>query len=109
LSVALGEEDVLVTWDRALTTLVRLRGAELKRYGYLLAGDDGEAEDLVPDALIRTFTYPRRDEVLDLEWYVRKVMLNLFLDRARRRGRWKRLVLTTLADRAGPLRLDPHW
>jgi RNA polymerase sigma factor (sigma-70 family) len=30
--------------------------------------------------------------VLNLEPYVRKVLLNLFVDRARRRGRWRRLV-----------------
>jgi DNA-directed RNA polymerase specialized sigma24 family protein len=49
--------------DQALTALVQPRGTELKRYGYLLCGDRGEAEDLVRDALVRTFTFSllRRD------------------------------------------------
>ena len=82
----------LSDWEQVLTTLVRLRGAELKRYGYLLCGDAGDAEDLVQDALVRTFTFARRSEVSQLEQYVRKVMLNLFLDRARRQRVWRRLM-----------------
>ena len=71
----------LSDWKQGLTTLVRLRGAELKRYAYLLCGDAGDAEDLVQDALVRTFTFARRSEVTQLEQYVRKVMLNLWVDR----------------------------
>ena len=82
----------MAAWDRELSDLVQQRGAALKRYGYLLCGDDGEAEDLVQDALVRTFTSPRRSDVTQLERYVRKVMLNLYLDRARRRGVWQRLL-----------------
>lgn len=82
----------MADWDRALTALVQLRGAELKRYAYLLCGDAVEAEDLVQDALVRTFTFRRPADILDLERYVRKVVLNLFVDRTRRRGRWRRLM-----------------
>jgi RNA polymerase sigma factor (sigma-70 family) len=82
----------LSDWEQVLTTLVRLRGAELKRYGYLLCGDAGDAEDLVQDALVRTFTFARRSEVTQLEHYVRKVMLNLWVDRTRRQRVWRRLM-----------------
>jgi RNA polymerase sigma-70 factor (sigma-E family) len=82
----------LADWKQGLTTLVRLRGAELKRYAYLLCGDAGDAEDLVQDALVRTFTFARRAEVTQLEQYVRKVILNLWVDRTRRRRVWRRLM-----------------
>jgi RNA polymerase sigma factor (sigma-70 family) len=71
---------------------VHERGAALKRYGYLLCGDNAEAEDLVQDALVRTFTFNRGTEIAQAEHYVRKVMLNLFLDRLRRRRVWQRLM-----------------
>lgn len=79
-------------WDRTLTELVQLRGAALKRYGYLLCGDDSTAEDLVQDALVRTFTSRRQSDLTHAEQYVRKVMLNIFLDQTRRRRVWLRLV-----------------
>lgn len=82
----------MAEWDRTLTELVQVRGAALKRYGYLLCGDDGEAEDLVQDALVRTFTFAQRSDVVQVERYVRKVMLNVFLDRVRRRRKWERLL-----------------
>jgi DNA-directed RNA polymerase specialized sigma24 family protein len=66
-------------------------GTELKRYGYLLCRDRGEAEDLVQDALVRTFTFSLRSDVIQVEQCVHKVMLNLFLDQARH-GVWQRLV-----------------
>jgi RNA polymerase sigma factor (sigma-70 family) len=98
------EVAALAAWDQALTALVQLRGAELKRYGYLLCGDRAEAEDLVQDALVRTFTFSRRCDVAQVEQYVRKVMLNLFLDRARRRQVWRRLVPLV----ATPAHQDAH-
>jgi len=91
-------------WDRVLTHLVQQRGAALMRYGYLLCGDSGEAEDLVQDALVRTFTSPRRHQVTQVEQYVRKIMLNLYLDRARRRRVWQRLLPLT----APPPQRDRH-
>jgi RNA polymerase sigma-70 factor (sigma-E family) len=92
-------------WSHALTTLVEQRGAALKRYAYLLCGNPAEAEDLVQDALVRTFSMPRRSDVLQVEQYVRKVMLNLFLDRARRRRVWQRLMPLT----AAPSQVDSHF
>jgi RNA polymerase sigma-70 factor (sigma-E family) len=85
----------VAAWDRELTDLVQQRGAALKRYGYLLCGDSGEAEDLVQEALVRTFTSSRRLQVTQVEQYVRKIMLNLYLDRARRRKVWQRLLPLT--------------
>ena len=44
MSVIVEEVATLAAWDQALTALVQLRGAELKRYGYLLCGDRGEGD-----------------------------------------------------------------
>jgi RNA polymerase sigma factor (sigma-70 family) len=83
-----------------LASLVQLRGAALKGYGYLLCGDDGEAEDLMQDALIRAFATSRQSDIVHAERYVRKVMLNLYLDRVRRRQVWKRLLPLAVASTA---------
>jgi RNA polymerase sigma factor (sigma-70 family) len=85
-----------MAWERALTELVQQRGTVLKRYGFLLCGDDADAEDLVQDALIRTFSSARQADIAQLEGYVRKVMLNLYLDRDRRRRIFQRLLPLTV-------------
>ncbi|GAB3868921.1 sigma-70 family RNA polymerase sigma factor [Dactylosporangium cerinum] len=85
-----------MAWERALTELVQQRGAALKRYGFLLCGDSGDAEDLVQDALVRTFSSARHPDIAQLEGYVRKVMLNLYLDRDRRRRVFRRLLPLTV-------------
>lgn len=88
------------SWDRALADLAGDRLAALKRQAFLLCGDDHQAEDLVQDALVRAFAgslrRPRPDAV---EAYVRKIMVNLFIDRARRQTRLRRSA-PLLAERS---------
>lgn len=80
-------------WEHVLTTLLQARGAALKRYAFLLSGDEAEAEDLLQDALLRAFTRPPRGQGPDeAERYVRQVLLNGFLDQHRRNTRWRRLL-----------------
>ncbi|MHA6761688.1 SigE family RNA polymerase sigma factor [Streptacidiphilus sp. PAMC 29251] len=82
-----------VDWHGVATELVQARGSALKRYGYLLCGDRAEADDLVQDALVRMFAQPRRTwDVESAEPYVRRVMLNRYLDQHRRRARWTGLL-----------------
>jgi len=87
------------SWNRALADLAGDRLVALKRQAFLLCGDDQQAEDLVQDALVRAFARslraPRPEAV---EAYVRKIMMNLFIDRARRQSRWNRNA-PLLADR----------
>ncbi|GAA1271795.1 SigE family RNA polymerase sigma factor [Kitasatospora nipponensis] len=84
-------------WHEVLGELMRARGAALKRYGYVLCGERAEADDLVQDALVRVFAQPRRSwDVESAERYVRRVMLNRYLDQHRRRARW-RVLLPRLA------------
>jgi RNA polymerase sigma-70 factor (ECF subfamily) len=105
-------------WEPVLTDLVRYRGGHLVRYAALLCGDRREAEDLVQDALVRTFTTMRRpqgDGPGDLaalehaEAYVRRTVLNLYLDGYRRRRRWAavRHLLGGQASTAGPEQAGP--
>jgi RNA polymerase sigma factor (sigma-70 family) len=111
-------------WEPVLADLVRYRGGSLLRYATLLCGDRREAEDLVQDALIRVFTTLRRPHGNDpgdlgvlehTEAYVRRTVLNLYLDGHRRRRRWLAVrhllggqVSTAGPDHAGPERLDLH-
>ncbi|KQR12436.1 sigma-70 family RNA polymerase sigma factor [Cellulomonas sp. Leaf334] len=100
-------------WEPVLTDLVRYRGGSLVRYAALLCGDRREAEDLVQDALVRTFTTMRRSQgdgpgdlaaLEHAEAYVRRTVLNLYLDGYRRRRRWTavRHLLGGQASTPGP-------
>jgi RNA polymerase sigma-70 factor (ECF subfamily) len=85
-------------WERELDDLVRHRGAALVGYAYLLCGDRREAEDLVQDSLVKTFTRGRAGLRADnLEGYVRRAVLTTYLDGFRRRRRWA-AVRHLLAD-----------
>ncbi|NMM16135.1 MAG: sigma-70 family RNA polymerase sigma factor [Cellulomonas sp.] len=76
-------------WEHVLDTLVRERGPALVRYAALLTGDLGDADDLVQEALIRSFSQGRPlRETLAAESYVRRAILSIFLDGYRRRRRW---------------------
>ncbi|TDE89268.1 sigma-70 family RNA polymerase sigma factor [Occultella glacieicola] len=78
--------------DDALTELVRERGTALLRYASLLVGERRGAEDLVQDALVKVFAGSRRNrDVEDVEAYVRRAILTLYLDAYRRHRRWARV------------------
>ncbi len=75
--------------DDVLATLARERGRALFGYAYLLTGQVHAAEDLVQEALVRTFARRRAGFTPDsAEAYVRRAILSTFLDDARRRRRW---------------------
>lgn len=79
----------MADWDDVLDRVVRERGPALARYAYLLTGDAREAEDLVQDALVKTFGRGRAmRETAAAESYVRRAILTTFLDGYRRRRRW---------------------
>jgi RNA polymerase sigma-70 factor (sigma-E family) len=79
--------------EQALADLASGRGAALKRHAFLLCGNEAQADDLVQEALVRAFTRPRRVPGPGAaEAYVRAIMVNLFIDAARRRARWSQLV-----------------
>ncbi|WP_307844912.1 sigma-70 family RNA polymerase sigma factor [Actinotalea solisilvae] len=74
--------------DEAMATLARERGKALVGYAYLLTGHLGDAEDLVQDALVRTFVRATHVEPRAAESYVRRAILTTYIDGYRRRRRW---------------------
>jgi DNA-directed RNA polymerase specialized sigma24 family protein len=76
------------SWKQTLAELAGDRLMSLKRQAFLLCGDQSQAEDLVQDALVRAFARPlRTPRPGAAEAYVRVIMVNLFIDGARRRSR----------------------
>jgi RNA polymerase sigma-70 factor (sigma-E family) len=79
----------MARWEQVLAELVRTRHGALVNYAYLLSGDRREAEDLVQDALVRTFARGRDGtEPASAEAYVRRAILTTYIDGFRRRKRW---------------------
>ncbi len=72
-------------WAQQLETLVEERGPALFGYAYVLTGDKARAEDLVQDALIRTFQRGRGDLGLNsAHAYVKRAISAAFVDSGRR-------------------------
>lgn len=76
-----------MSWEADLDRLVTERGSALVAYAYLLAGDMASAEDLVQDALVRTYSRRRPEEITWVEAYVRRTILHTYLDGYRARNR----------------------
>jgi RNA polymerase sigma-70 factor (ECF subfamily) len=76
----------------------------LLSYASLLTGQRATAEDLVQDALLRTFGRPRSlPSIGHAEAYVRRAILTIFLDSTRRRSTLVR-AFTRVAER--PVQAD---
>jgi RNA polymerase sigma-70 factor (ECF subfamily) len=73
--------------------MVRERRPALVAYACLFVGDRRDAEDLVHDAIVRTFARQRGvGDVRSAEAYVRQVIRTVFLDQVRSRRTWSRKV-----------------
>ena len=85
---------------------VAARGRALCRTAYLLTGDWQAGEDLVQEALTKTYLRRHRLRSADaLEPYARKVLISLFL--TSRRRRWHReLPVADVPDHAANGQLD---
>jgi RNA polymerase sigma factor (sigma-70 family) len=80
-------------WEAVVAELVRVRGDALIRYATLVSGRRDEAADLVQDALVKTFGRLRNGYTVDnAEPYVRRAIMTLWLDRARRATRWRAIA-----------------
>lgn len=83
---ALGEGVDVAQWSDLLEEVVRTRRVALVGYACLLTLDRRQADDLVQEALVRTFARRRSlSDVHDAEAYVRSAMRTAFLDDLRRR------------------------
>lgn len=98
LTGSLGRQRVAATtdperWQDVVTRLVAERGDALTRYAYLISGSRELADDLVQDALVKTFGRLRNGfTVASAEAYVRRAILNTYLDAGRRVSRWRRIA-----------------
>ncbi|WP_084104538.1 sigma-70 family RNA polymerase sigma factor [Demequina sp. NBRC 110056] len=76
----------MARWEPVLDAVMRERGARLLAYARLLTGDDAEAQDVLQDALVRSFSRGRAfDDVNRAEAYVRRAIPTVFIDRLRKR------------------------
>ena len=101
--------------ERVLVDLVHDRGRALAAYAYLLTGDGAAAQDLVQDAVVKTFVRTRAGLDPDVaEAYVRRAILNLYIDgfrRAKQVASFQHLVAVPqdrTSDDAVAQRVDLH-
>ncbi len=72
--------------------LVRERERALLGYAYVVCGDPYLAQDLVQDALVKTFSRPREGlPQVKVEAYVRRAITTIYVDQYRRQQRWSRV------------------
>lgn len=103
-------------WEQVVERLVAERGDALMRYAYFVSGSQDDAADLVQDALVKTFGRLRNGfSVASAEAYVRRAILNTYLDRGRRTSRWRKIAhletvteITPAASDDSDLALDLH-
>ena len=80
----------MTEWRAVLEEVVRERRPALVGYASLLTHDLRDAEDLVHDAIVRTFSAERPvTNVHTAEAYIRRVVRTTFLDSARKRRTWQ--------------------
>jgi RNA polymerase sigma factor (sigma-70 family) len=80
-------------WEHVVAHLVAERGDALLRYAYFVSGSRDDAADLVQDALVKTFGRLRNGfSVASAEAYVRRAILNSYLDDGRRVTRWRKIA-----------------
>src|SRR5665648_1230367 len=85
-----------------LEPVARERYPRLVAYGMLLTGSLAEAEDLVQDALVSTFSGRARfGTAAEAEAYVRRAVASTFIDHGRRRTA-ERKALVRAGGRAVP-------
>jgi len=80
-------------WATTLDTLLRERGSALFGYAYVLTGSAPAAEDLLQDALVRTFRTGSGSRGLDsAHAYVKRAIATAFIDQGRRSAARPRTV-----------------
>ncbi|SDC99437.1 SigE family RNA polymerase sigma factor [Nocardioides lianchengensis] len=84
----------------AFTEFVTARGPALQRAAYLMVGDAGLAQDLVQEALTKTYiAWPRLRDPANAEAYTRKAITTTAISWFRRRS-WSELPADHLPEQA---------
>lgn len=97
------------TWKPLVESLLRERGPALFGYAYVLTGDKHAADDLVQDALVRTFQRGRGGYSIDqAHVYVKRAMLSAFIDGKRRAKTRPEVSDATPSDTAAPGAVADH-
>lgn len=79
-------------WRDTMAQLVSDRERALLGYAYLVCGNATMAQDLVQDALVKTFSRPRPGLTsVKAEAYVRRAITTVYVDGYRREQRWRRV------------------
>lgn len=82
----------MADWLDGMERLVREREKALLGYAYVVCGNPTLAQDLVQDALVKTFSRPRDGLTqVKAEAYVRRAITTLYVDHYRRQQRWQRV------------------
>ncbi len=90
-------------WQETMEQLVRTRQRALLSYAYLVCGDPVQAQDLVQDALVRTFSKERKGLTsVKAEGYVRRAITTIYVDHYRRAQRWQRVQHLFRPERLAP-------
>lgn len=88
-------------WRGLAAEVVATRYPSLVAYGVLLTANRSDSEDLVQDALVKVFSRIRTlPNAAAADQYVRRAMLTLYLDGARRDSLWRRIRGTVASDDA---------
>lgn len=93
--------------DEEFTAFVAARSAALLRLAYLLTGDGFVAQDVLQDALVRTYLRWRRIRT-NPEAYVRRVVVTAAADEQRRQARRREALAAELQAPAVAEGLDPR-
>ena len=81
----------MARWQGFYEELAHERYSSLLAYAIAFTGQRATAEDLVQEAMVRTFSAPRRlTSAQHAEMYVRRAIANIFVDDARRTAVFKR-------------------
>lgn len=78
-------------WQDGMERLATERGQALLGYAFVVCGDPHLAQDLVQDALVKTFSRAREIAPGKAEAYVRRAITTIYVDQYRRRQRWQRV------------------
>lgn len=96
----------VTTWKAAVEQVVTERGAALFGYAYVLTGDRHAADDLVQDALVRTFSKGKGGYSVDqAHIYVKRAIFTAFVD-GRRRLRSRPATTAMVDEPPGALSTD---